>query len=53
MTPRDNEKAKEAIQAEEDGRLEEAVNLYREAGYILVAEALQEIIDEDNNSDDE
>lgn len=47
MPPRDQAKAEEAVRAEEDGKLEEAVKLYREAGYELTAQALQEVIDED------
>lgn len=53
MPPRDQEKAQEAIRAEEEGRLEEAVTLYREAGYPLTADSLQKIIDEDKDADDE
>lgn len=51
MIPRDNEKAEKAIKAEEEGRLEEAVSLYREAGYELTADALQEIIDEEKEDE--
>lgn len=46
--PKDQAKAEEAIKAEEEGRLEEAVKLYEEAGYHLTAQALQEVIDEDD-----
>ena len=49
MTPRDQAKAEEAVQAELDGRLEDAVRLYREAGYELTAQALEEVIAEDED----
>lgn len=51
MPPRDQAKAEEAVRAEEEGRLDDAVKLYEEAGYPLTAQALQEVIDEVNDDE--